>query len=933
MDHIFKFQKQYHMHSIKSTDCHVALKFKCNTSTFTMVFQSPKQSKKLFSILNQKKIDNLSPLLDICTTVLPQRTIVGSKITKKVKNVGLYTQSGISALYQASRSNCQSSQSNYQTSSHQTRRGRPHKTNIKSIPELKRHDKKFYDDLVRPGPKHDPVQIPDGYGVSGKKQLLRPRNTSRPGKEPPANPFKNIIGSFCASNLPLLSVINEFLGMHADQSSNCDGIEIDFIDCIKCGLSYRVKVTCKSCGLTGDRQPIYNTINKTGPRQFGPKRSQLNVGLGIGIQHTPIGPTKMIQALSHATLAAPCLSQCQRTASYVCDKTMEVAEMDRNEKQELVKLVMKERGASPLIPLSNDTQYNGKTGRSRHTPGSAGNSAQCITMENATKSHYVLDRQLANRICTARTNSKNKFAQRKVHCMSKSGRHGNLKCTRTQRQGDIIDEGLLAEKSAKVLAAKGIVGSVLCSDSDADIIAGFRKHMPHIVWNKDLVHNTKAQITAAEKAPFSRGIFDSLHTGHQRRKAKQAFANDIGVRCGIIHKIIHEKANGDLNKMQKLAVSTIDPLITCYSGNHKECRYRAIVRYSCTGTGRSGKTWFNKSGYLKAQNITHLSLTVSDKSTLKRLLQIKLGPETIEQTFRRYTTQPNECINNSFRSYLSRHRGFNRNGPGRIDSCILVWNNGLQKSNEMLSKSVGVHDPLGSPSTKAIQDSENRLNYTRAYQRRPSVKLRLQKQRSKLKMDHFDCAKKRHNELAYAKNQLEQEVLMHDPSKLSSKSMTKYKKRVKRLNETWKKAKNADNARLLRNRKARAERLRRAKMSDCIHCKRKIEQAKLSFNCAGCNRKQHAHCGQLVPNGRISSHVNYTTLTWYCDDCKHGMPLDMNSCIFCTLQVEFTDKGLSCDNCDKWQHIECQNIMSKAKYKHAIDTGKMPQWICYCCKK
>ena len=900
----------------KSLYCHVSIKSKSNTIDVTMVFKASKPSDKLFSKGNQKKTVNLSTFEDICTEIQPPYVSKTQKTLKKFKCYGDYTVSGISELYQFTRP--------------KKKLGRPEKSVVQRIPEVKRHDVKFYNDLVRSGPKHDPIRIPDGYGKPGFKRVLRPKLTKPEASIKVHSKPKYIIGSFSVSIVPLLAIINNFLDEHTKRSK-CEGVVMDFIDPLKCGLSYRIRVTCTACGFTGDRKPLFDTVNQQNKR--GPKQSQMNVGFGLGIQNTPIGPTKMVQALSHATLASPSIRQCQRIANFVADKTLEVAEIDRDEKQTLVKAVMKERGHASLIPLSNDTQYNGKTGRARHTPGHAGNSAQCITMENATSSHYVLDRQLANRICTARTNAKRKYAQRNIHCMSKSGKHGNLKCTRTQKQGDIIDEGLLAAKSAEALASKGIVGSVLCSDADADIIKAFSKHMPDIEWNKDLIHNTKAQITAIERASLSRGFFSGLHTGKQRRKAKQALANDIGMRCGVIHLVLHEKANGDLVKMQKFALSTIDQLVKCYSGDHTKCRYHSVVGYSCSGNGVKCKNWFMKSGYLSAQNISKLTPSFQDKETLKRLFQIKLGPETIEQTFRRNTTQPNECINNSVRGYLMRNRQFNRNGPGRVDTCILKWNNGPVKCSELLAKSVGVVDPLGSPSLKVIADTETRLKKNRVYQRKTSVRKTIRKKRAKLLVEHFDCAKKRHNEVAYVKNQLEQEVLMHDPKKLSSGKLVKFQRRIKRLHKTWESAKNADNARLLKNRIKRKEKAERDRLTDCIHCNKKVTLSKLSYTCAGCSNKQHIDCDNLITKTDIKSNVNYSNLPWYCDKCKEKMILNSNSCIFCTLQVTDSDKALSCDNCDKWQHIDCQYIISRAHYEHAISSGKMPNWSCHCCNK
>ena len=266
---------------------------------------------------------------------------------------------------------------------------------------------------------------------------------------------------------------------------------------------------------------------------------------------------------------------------------------------------------------------------------------------------------------------------------------------------------------------------------------------------------------------------------------------------------------------------------------------------------------------------------------------------------------------------------------------VLRCNNGPIECHKRTSRSIGTKNTIGSSPLKAIEDSERNMKYWRQYRRKPAVKKKLRQQRHHLKLQHFDCARKRHDEVAYIKNQLERETLTQaQSSKLTPGRLTKYNKRMKRLTVTWKKAQRTNNERLLKSKRKREQKKKEPKMSDCLYCKKTVQITKIAYCCGRCRRRKHVFCDNMVSKDKIKSHMNYSNLPWYCDSCKSTMNLDFSSCTFCTMTVSDNQKGLSCDRCKKWQHIQCQFILSKVKYNQAVDNSSitLPTWFCCYCK-
>jgi len=54
-------------------------------------------------------------------------------------------------------------------------------------------------------------------------------------------------------------------------------------------------------------------------------------------------------------------------------------------------------------------------------------------------------------------------------------------------------------------------------------------------------------------------------------------------------------------------------------------------------------------------------------------------------------------------------------------------------------------------------------------------------------------------------------------------------------------------------------------------------------------------------------------------------------CIKCKVPVEDDDRAITCDDCERWQHIACNNIITDDEYDNALDGTSNLEWCCPRC--
>ncbi len=625
---------------------------------------------------------------------------------------------------------------------------------------IKRYDKSFYKQVVKKGNKDLPISIPGADGKQGSKMILRPHHDKvAPQVIQKKGNFtrQTIEGNIIADKKCLLSHINMAIKEHSEQSADCDELQIDFVDCVKRGYSWRTRIKCVSCTFRSPRRALYETIQSNKP---GPKAAKVNVGCMMGAQETSIGPERLNFALSFGGVATPSRSTCQTHANSVGDITHKLNEGDMSNKITQLKNVMEARGFPRDTPIAAqfDVQYNGPSGRAKNTPGHASHSAQGLLVEDITDKKYIIGTDIVSKYCSGKATKAN------VTCPSKKGKHGDARCTATVPQSALFDEGDMSNRIGCHLKTEhNLQISHLTTDSDGKGIQGIREAMDDpVIWYKDLTHLGKSQLRAVMNAEFSDDIFGDMK-GPQKTKAKQALANDVPERTSRVHNSIWQEHHGNVADMQKAAKTAIEVMLRCYAGDHSKCKTTRFIKDTCNGP--SGHTWFIKSQYLSGQGIKMLHMTPSDRATLRRVIEMKLGEHGIELTHQRATTQAAECYNFGLRTSLPKTKMFRRNHIGRIHGAINRLNNGPLRSAEQKLSASKCYIPKGSCAWKRIEEQQRRLDYNRCYRQRPSVIQHLRQQERKMKSEYFKAAKIRHGEVKYLSGLLEEEELVHQRAK------------------------------------------------------------------------------------------------------------------------------------------------------------------------
>jgi len=645
---------------------------------------------------------------------------------------------------------------------------------------IRRFSKPFHDLVTVEGTKDEPYKIPDADGRPGSAMILRPKKpvtqSSDMRKTAGGNyPIEEMKGNILVHKTTLMDHINSAIKMHEQERPECDNLNLDLVSFLKWGYSWRAKVTCKSCGFTSKRCPLYEQIPKN-VLSRGPKKAKVTQGMMIGIQETSIGPERFNFALAHGGLASASHSTCQAHANQASDMSQELNKKDIGEKIELVKDVMEARGFDRDAPIAAqfDAQYNGPM-KTRSHPGHGSHSAQGLTLENVTSKHFIIGRYISNKHCSSKKVIHH--SPKKVSCPGKNGRHGKRKCTATMGPADLFDEGNMTKEMARSLKEDHNVRiSHMCTDSDGKGIEGFREVMgDDVIWQKDLVHLTKSQMKAVQNASFSANMFGDMK-GPQKIKAQQALANDLPERVAIMHNKLHKTSSGVLSKMQQKAKGPVEGVLRCYAGDHRKCTFTPLVQDTCGGV--KGRTWFHKSQYLSAQGISSLNMTVKDRAILRRIIEMKLGEDGLRFTYRRATTQAVESAHCTTRVSLPQKKMFRRNIFGRVDGACLRRNNGPKESSMKKLHMAKCEVAEGSPAMKRIQHQQRILDYNREYSQRPSSIKQRQLRSAAIKKEFFDSAKKRHNKPKYLAGLLEEEILVH------GKAVSRQKARFSSIEDT-----------------------------------------------------------------------------------------------------------------------------------------------------
>jgi hypothetical protein len=178
------------------------------------------------------------------------------------------------------------------------------------------------------------------------------------------------------------------------------------------------------------------------------------------------------------------------------------------------------------------------------------------------------------------------------------------------------------------------------------------------------------QHLSASQRRFIRGtksVSDMMCSRTKSRRDNLAgkFSVDCSARCNAEFTSAFRSHAGNVTSMKKALSHASDAIAHCYVNDHSKCRKNSFV---CKG-GKA--TWLTSSScILNSCKDFKIENNQTNIQTLKKCIDLRLGPQAVEKTYLNLNTQKTESVNKSLKNSLPRNRTFARNFAGRAHSAV-----------------------------------------------------------------------------------------------------------------------------------------------------------------------------------------------------------------------------------------------------------------------
>ncbi|CAH1797801.1 unnamed protein product [Owenia fusiformis] len=562
---------------------------------------------------------------------------------------------------------------------------------------------------------------PDIHGNNGSSMVLRPKPAEPEPHEkytirdhPNSIPDENIIVS---QNL-LLVMMNSVFTAHSSHKPErkCMG-DLTFNNKIPFGLCWKVAFQCEKCNFISPLYQLYEEVESEGKK--GRKAAKLNTQVAVALQEVPIGIEGFRKILATCNIKPSSSWGMHKMSSNVSKVTQEICDKDLEKRCKQIIDINKMRGVNDdqqnQVSISTDAMYDSNVLGDRSKMGQHATRAVSIATENNTSKMQILSYSFKNKSCWRGA------ALRSQGFPVKCPGHEN--CSANMNRAHAFTEYDMGHEIASKLDKAELNVGYITTDGDAKGSKGvqdyYKSKRNHRVKRlSDRIHKEQLQYTKGVNTQFSRNMFEG--TIKECGKLQKAFMKDVKYRCSTITRNLAKKHH-DLT----LAASTFTlihickSIIHCYDGRHDICKKKFN---GCEG--KAGNNWLKRSIFLKAcgLNETNINMTDEDKDKLREIVELRLGPDAIEQT--RYNTHTNKCesVNAVINKTLPKRNVYSATAYGRLTSAILQVNHGLGNSTHLKLKSLRASLPKGSSASIAIHKMQRRAMYFKKYKTRRYVR-------------------------------------------------------------------------------------------------------------------------------------------------------------------------------------------------------------------
>lgn len=467
---------------------------------------------------------------------------------------------------------------------------------------------------------------------------------------------------------------------------------------------------CVKCLFLSPEFKLYKEVSTNNP---GPNAGAANIGLGIGLQDTPLGNKGARLLMANMDIPPPARSSMQRTSKKVAKQVKDLNVRDMAEKVEMLKDINTKRGNDPSeINIAMDGRYNSVTIASRKKPGQNASQAIGIACETMTDKKFIIQACFKNKLCWTGAWLKGKGVE--VQCPG-----GHPECTANVSPFAPFTEYDMGHEIGTELALQGILVKYATTDGDSRSAEGIDHAMKilHPMWNvqrlADPTHLGQSQFRRCYQANFSDSMFPG-RTREQKKAAQKVLSQDVKARCSLILKELMKEHAGNMTALRRILPKVLESTLSCYDGDCSKCPNHSVVCH-----GGVTNNWWNRSMFLASNRMYNLNMNENDKVLLLEILKMKLSVASVEQMKLYTDTQKCEAVNRALSVSLPKNVNFSATMEGRGSSAIHRINNNPGTSAMKKCENAGVE--LSSRAKRALSALDRDADYHRNYSKRSEV--------------------------------------------------------------------------------------------------------------------------------------------------------------------------------------------------------------------
>jgi hypothetical protein len=604
----------------------------------------------------------------------------------------------------------------------------------------KRLPETLFNESVTVDEKGQVLPITDASGRESFPKLLRPlRPKQQPEPEYDNNKDTNRILHIGKTE----QLWNKAIADHFPPPPCKGELSWDIENEVQRGLGWIIGLKC-SCGhFTGEKMRLFDTIDSDVGKR-GPKKCATNVGVQIGLTHTRIGPSALRNILLSSNIPAPSVRSMQTTANQVGDAIIKLNKSDMSEQRQHIGDVNEARGLprDSAVRVEGDARYNNPLySGSGTTPFQPATQAVYAVSENVTPNKKVVAVCIVNKMCSKGCQDDEQHEHNCKKNMGMSKQIGN--------------EEMMAAEAYRSMKEDDnpVTISHFTSDGDSKAYKGIQSvdldsKVEHL---RDTRHLSGSAAKAVTNTKYSNGMFN-CRTRASSDRARREFANNLKRRMNGEFSSAFQKHKGDIDEIVQIMPACIDAMLACYNGNcGLMCKKHSLV---CKGL-KTNK--WDHSNYV--QFIPHNALTPSDDDlkSLRRSIEVKLGPHALISQRFNTNTQKSEALNRAFSRTNPKGVLFKRNFEGRIHSAIHMRNRGIGDSTEAKCKKLKVPIAKNSRVSRGLR-YEQRAEKSRSNHHKTTRAL-IKRRNSRLqKYESYRRKKLQDEEATYQKNMLDNQL-------------------------------------------------------------------------------------------------------------------------------------------------------------------------------